>query len=39
MRLKQRRTVVLPQPEGPMMAVISRSLMSMVTSRTARFEP
>ena len=39
MRLKQRRMVVLPHPDGPIMAVISRSAMSSVTSRTARKSP
>ena len=36
-RLKQRSTVVLPQPEGPISAVISRSRIVMFTSRTARY--
>ena len=39
MRLKQRSTVVLPQPDGPMKAVISCWWTSMVTSRTARKSP
>ena len=39
MRLKQRMSVLLPQPEGPMMAVIRRGRMSMVTSLRARFLP
>ena len=39
MRLKQRSTVVLPQPDGPMKAVISCWRMLMVTSRTARNLP
>ena len=36
MRLKHRSTVVLPQPDGPMNAVISCLAMSMLTSLTAR---
>ncbi len=39
MRLKQRSTVVLPQPEGPMKAVISCWRTSMFTLRTARKSP
>src|SRR4051794_36473649 len=35
MRLSTRSTVVLPQPEGPMKAVISLAAMSRSTSRTA----
>ncbi len=35
MRLKARSTVDLPQPEGPMMAVILRGMTSSVTSRMA----
>ena len=39
MRLKHRSTVVLPQPEGPMKAVISLLLMRNETSFTARKDP
>ena len=39
MRLKHRRTVVLPQPDGPMKAVISFRRTCMSTSRTARWLP
>ena len=39
MRLKQRSTVVLPQPDGPMKAVISCRLICTFTSRTARKVP
>ena len=39
MRLKQRSTVVLPQPDGPMNAVISCCVDVDVTSRTARKSP
>jgi hypothetical protein len=39
MRLKQRRTVVLPQPDGPMNAVIWCSRISRLTSRTALKDP
>ncbi len=39
MRLKQRSTVVLPQPEGPMRAVISFWRIARVMSRTARKSP
>ena len=35
MRLSERSSVDLPQPEGPMKAVMRRSGMSMVMSRTA----
>ena len=35
MRLKQRMNVLLPQPEGPIMAVTSFGAMSIVISRTA----
>ncbi len=35
MRLRQRNTVVLPHPDGPMNAVISLAAMSRSTSRTA----
>ena len=38
-RLKRRSTVVLPQPDGPMNAVISFSWMVSDTSVTARNEP
>ena len=39
MRLKQRSTVVLPQPDGPMNAVTSCLRIGRATSRTARNEP
>ena len=39
MRLKQRSTVVLPQPDGPMNAEISLRRISMSTLRTARCSP
>ena len=39
MRLKQRMSVLLPQPDGPMMAVMRRGRISMVTSLSARFLP
>ena len=39
MRLKQRSTVVFPQPEGPMNAVISCSWTCSVASLTARNAP
>jgi hypothetical protein len=39
MRLKQRSIVDLPQPEGPMNAVISLCSTSSDTSRTARKSP
>ncbi len=39
MRLRQRSTVVLPQPDGPMNAVISVLRTGMFTSRTARNDP
>ena len=39
MRLRQRSTVVLPQPDGPMNAVISFLRIFSVTSRTARNAP
>ena len=39
MRLKQRSTVVLPQPEGPMRAVISCSRIARVVSATAWKDP
>ena len=35
MRLNERRIVLLPQPDGPMNAVTSRSRTCSVTSRTA----
>ncbi len=35
MRLRHRSTVVFPQPDGPMNAVISLAAMSRSTSRTA----
>ena len=35
MRLRQRSTVLLPQPEGPMKAVMVFFLTGMVVSRTA----
>ena len=38
-RLKQRMSVLLPQPEGPMIAVILRGRMSMLTSLRARLLP
>ena len=38
-RLRQRSTVVLPQPDGPMNEVISFLRIRIVTSRTARNEP
>ncbi|CAB4835503.1 unannotated protein [freshwater metagenome] len=39
MRLKHRSTVVFPQPDGPMNAVIWFALMSRLTSCTARNLP
>ena len=39
MRLRQRSTVDLPQPDGPMNAVISPLADSRLTSRTARKAP
>src|SRR5512143_3828216 len=39
MRLRQRRNVDLPQPEGPITAVTWRSGMSRVTSRMAVIRP
>jgi hypothetical protein len=39
MRLRQRSTVVLPQPDGPMNAVISFVRIARLTSRTARNAP
>ena len=38
-RLKQRMSVLLPQPDGPMIAVIFVGRMSMVTSLRARLLP
>jgi hypothetical protein len=38
-RLKHRSIVDLPQPDGPMNAVISFFAMSRFTSRTARKSP
>ena len=38
-RLSERRNVLLPQPDGPMMAVTACGWMSSVTSRTARKAP
>ena len=35
MRLRQRRSVLLPQPDGPMSAVISCLWIGNVMSRTA----
>jgi hypothetical protein len=35
MRLRQRSTVLLPQPDGPMKAVIAFLLIGIVVSRTA----
>ena len=37
MRFRQRMNVLLPQPEGPMRAVISNRCRFIVTLRTARF--
>ena len=39
MRFRQRIRVDLPQPEGPISAVISFLAMSKVTSRTAGLSP
>jgi len=39
MRLKQRMSVLLPQPDGPMMAVMRRGRISIVTPLRARFFP
>ncbi len=39
MRLKLRKTVVFPQPEGPMKAVISFWKIFIVTRLTARKAP
>jgi hypothetical protein len=39
MRLKIRRNDDLPQPDGPMMAIIDRSLMLKVIFRSARNFP
>ena len=38
-RFSDRSTVDLPQPDGPISAVISLTPMSMVTSLTARKSP
>ena len=38
-RLKQRNTVLLPQPDGPMMAVILFVGAFICTSRTAQKSP
>jgi hypothetical protein len=37
--LKQRRRVLFPQPEGPMIAVTSLAWTSMLTLATAFMEP
>jgi hypothetical protein len=39
MRLRQRRKVDFPQPEGPMNAVTAPEMMGMVTSRSTFFVP
>ena len=39
MRFKQRSTVDLPQPDGPISAVISRAWTSRSMSRTAGVPP
>ncbi len=39
MRFRQRRTVLLPQPEGPMKAVICPLRMGMFVLRTALKAP
>ena len=39
MRLKQRRTVLLPQPDGPMNAVTLFDWIGMATSFTALKDP
>ena len=39
MRLKQRMSVLLPQPDGPMMAVMRRAPISMLTFLRARSLP
>ena len=39
MRFRHRSTVVFPQPDGPINAVISFLRMSRLTFRTARNEP
>ena len=39
MRLKQRRTVLLPQPDGPMKAVMAFTWTRRLTSRTALWLP
>ncbi len=38
-RLRVRRNVLLPQPDGPMIAVIACGLTVSVMSRTARNAP
>ena len=38
-RLSERRNVLLPQPDGPMIAVIACGLIVSVISRTARKSP
>jgi len=38
-RFRQRINVLLPQPDGPIRAVISFTLMSNVMSRTAALPP
>ena len=39
MRLKQRMSVLLPQPDGPMMAVMRRGRISMLTPLSAMVLP
>ncbi len=39
MRLRQRRSVDLPQPEGPMSAVTERGSIDIVTPATAVSRP
>ena len=39
MRFRQRRKVDLPQPDGPISAVIWRSVMSIETSASACLAP
>ena len=39
MRLSERRNVLLPQPDGPMIAVIACGRIVIDTSRTARNVP
>jgi hypothetical protein len=38
-RSRERRIVLLPQPEGPMKAVTALAFTLSVTSRTASFSP